>query len=138
VIVHVALATLGVVVAAMLVVLSRDSDLPALVPTALGAFTGALSGAGIALGLGFQSTTANIHSGYSFAGVGRWLVLAAGGGVIGAIGGGLLGRQRPGRRSTAFVLLAAAVVSAAGWVIAAARPTIDCDERPSFCEQRYG
>ena len=32
----------------------------------------------------------------------------------------------------------ATVLGAAGWLSSGARETIDCDDRPSFCEDRYG
>lgn len=103
----------------------------------LGVFAGAAAGAGILLGAIYQPTTANIHSGYSFAGVFEFLVLAFGGGVLGGAVGGAIGwRVMKGRRALA-VLVAFAIVGAAGWVVSSSRTTIDCDERESYCEDRY-
>lgn len=105
---------------------------------ALGAMSGGLGGAGILVGAIHQPTTANIHSGYSFAGVLEWLLLVAGGGLLGVVVGGALGWRLPRWRPALALLLAVALGGAVGWVVSSSRSTIDCDDRPSFCDERYG
>ncbi len=100
---------------------------------------GSAAGAGIALGLGHQPTTANIHSGYAFAGLFEALVLFVGGGLLGAGAGFLLGWSATRRRCVRGVVAALAVLGVAGvvgWSAMLARPTIDCDDS-SYCGSRY-
>ncbi len=136
--VHVALAGFGLLGPMLLVYLARQGELQRMVCVVVAGCSGAVSGAGLALGGWFQDTTANIHSGYSFAGVLQWLFLAVAGGIVGAVVGGLLGWWAPVRRRAVVVMVVLAVAAVPGWIVAAARPTIDCDDRPSFCSDRYG
>ena len=105
---------------------------------AVGAVSGLACGAGLALGGFFQSTTAYIDSGYSFASIGEWLGLAFTGGIVGVVAGLALARLARIWRPAVAVFALLAVVSTAGWIVAAARPEIDCEDNQSFCEQRYG
>ena len=104
----------------------------------IGALVGGIAGAGIAIGLFFQPTTANIHSGYSFAGVLEWVVLGFVGGWLGLLAGFLVGRRLPSWRPAFAVLLVLAVLGTTGWIVSGTRTTIDCDSHQDFCEQRYG
>src|SRR5688572_16692318 len=108
----------------MLIAYRRRGVLDAKAGMLFGPFSGPFCGAGIALGGFFQNTTANIHSGYSFAAVLEWLLLAAGGGVLGLATGIALGSAARGSRRAiaAFVVLTA--LATTGWIISAARPTI--------------
>ena len=106
--------------------------------TAVGAMSGLACGAGLAVGGFFQETTANIHSGYSFASMGTWLELAFLGGVPGLVVGVTLARLARRWRPAVAVFLLLAAVATGGWIISAARPSIDCDVRDDFCAERYG
>jgi hypothetical protein len=127
----------GLAPAMLLVVLDRRGVVERPVAVLLGVLGGAVGGSGLLLGAIHQPTTANIHSGYSFAGVLEWLLLCAVGVVVGGATGGLLGWLLPVWRGAVVVLLLLAGGGAAGWIVASSRTTIDCDERPSFCADRY-
>ena len=135
---HAVFAVLGLVPPLVLVVLDRRGVLDRTGATVLGAASGLGAGAGLALGAVFQPTTANIHSGYSFRGVFEWLLLAGGGGLVGAAAGAFAGRWSTRWRPAVAVVLVVAVTGAVGWLVSGDRETIDCDDRPSFCEDRYG
>ena len=121
----------------LLVVLDRRDELRRPATVVLGLFGGALAGAGVLIGGFHHPTTANIDSGHSFASVLEWVLLFVGGGLAGGVLGGVLGWHAPRHRVLAVVLLVLGGSGAAGWVLDSARPTIDCDDRPSFCDDRY-
>ena len=127
----------GLVPMVLLVVLDRRDVVERPAGLLLGLVGGAFGGAGVLLGALHQPTTANIHSGYSFAGVFEWLLLCAGGGILGGLVGGLLGASLRTWRAGLVLLLLLGGGGAAGWILSSARPTIDCDERQSYCEDRY-
>lgn len=102
-----------------------------------GGVVGAASGAGLAIGLGHQPTTANIDSGYSFASVAEWLVLAAFGGVPGSLVGLVVGFVVPRAKPVVAVFVVAALIGGVGWVVDGQRDVIDCDEDSSYCSDRY-
>ena len=104
----------------------------------VGVVSGMACGAGVAIGLFFQETTANIDSGYSFSSVGQWLSLAATGGAVGLVLGLLLARLARTWRPAVAAFLLFAIVATVGWVVAASRPVIDCDYNETFCAERYG
>ena len=131
-----AVATLGG--PAVLVLLDRRGERRRPATVVLGGFGGALAGAGVLIGAFHQSTTAYIDSGYSFASVVEWVVLAVGGGVAGALVGAALGWIAPGWRGAVVLLVLLGGAGAAGWIVDSSRPTIDCEERPAFCDERYG
>ena len=131
-------ALVTMIAPALLVVLDRRDELRRPATVLLGVFGGVLGGAGLFLGAFHQPTTANIHSGYSFAGLFEWVLLFAFGAVVGAVLGGLLGWHAPRHRALLVAFLALTGAGAAGWVLDSARPTIDCEDRPSFCDERYG
>ncbi len=121
----------------LLVLLDRREELRRPATVVLGVFGGALAGAGLLIGGFHQSTTAYIDSGYSFASVLEWVLLFACGATVGGVMGGALGWHAPRHRVLVAVLLVLAGAGAAGWVLDSARPTIDCEDRRSFCEDRY-
>lgn len=135
---HLVFGGWGFIAPVLLFQMTRKGPFRGRAASAVGAVSGATCGAGVAMGLFFQSTTANIHSGYSFAAVGEWLSLAAAGGAIGLAVGVVLARQARSWRPAVAVFLLLAVLAAAGWTLAAARPEIDCDDNPTFCAERYG
>ena len=127
----------GLAFVGVLGAVQRNGQLTRAAGVLLGVPAGAIAGAGVLLGALHQPTTANIHSGYSFAGVFEWLVLAAGGGLLGGGVGGAIGWRLRTWSAGLVVLLVVALGGAAGWVVSTSRATIDCDERPAFCSDRY-
>ena len=134
---HLFFAGVGLVGAWQLLRLTRSGTLGKREATFIGLIAGAVCGSGIALGIRFQSTEANIHSGFSFAAAVEWLFLAFVGGVLGLVFGILIARRAVNWRPAATIFLVFALLAATGWVVAAARPTIDCDENFEFCDARY-
>ena len=133
-----AIGAMALVLCGVLALIERAGGLSRSIAVLLAVPAGGISGAGVLLGLLHQPTTANIHSGYSFRGLLEWLVLAGAGGVLGAVAAGFVGWRLPSRRAGLVVLIVLAAVGLVGWAASGARPTIDCDDRPSFCEDRYG
>ena len=74
--VHLFLAGLGFLAPIQMHRALRDGWLTRKQAVILGILSGGTCGAGMLLGLRFQNTTANIHSGYSLAGIVEWFVLA--------------------------------------------------------------
>ena len=136
--VHLFLAGCGLIGPVLLLRRARTGALSREQAIIIGVLCGTAGGAGIALGIRFQNTEANIHSGWSFASTFEWLKLAFVGGALGAAVGALLGRLALTWRPAPAVFVAFALVAAAGWAISAARPTIDCDIDEAFCSARYG
>ncbi|MDQ3106762.1 MAG: hypothetical protein M3Q68_03040 [Actinomycetota bacterium] len=68
----------------------------------------------------------------------EWLLLAAAGGLAGLVLGALLGRASVTWRPALVLFLFLAGSAAAGWIVAGARETVDCEDGPSFCAARYG
>jgi hypothetical protein len=132
------LGALTLVPVVLLVVLARRDMLERPVTTLLAGLIGLLGGAGILVGAVYQPTTANIHSGYSMAGPLEWLLLSAGGGLVGAGAGAAVGWRLPSWRRGVALVVAVALAGVAGWVVSSLRTTIDCDERERYCERRYG
>jgi hypothetical protein len=135
---HLIFAGWGFVAPVMLRRMTRKGPFRDRAALMVGAVSGAACGAGVALGLFFQSTTASIDSGYSFGAVGRWLTLAATGGAVGLGAGLVLARLARSWRPALALFFVLAVVAAVGWAASAARPEIDCDHNPTFCSERYG
>lgn len=89
---HLVFAGWGFIAPVLLYDMRRKGQFRGRAAVIVGAVSGAACGAGAALGP-FQSTSANIHSGYSFAAVGDWLSTAAMGGGRGV--GGSPGQAVP-------------------------------------------
>lgn len=134
---HLVFAGWGFVAPLLLYDMGRKGQFRGRAATIVGVVSGAACGAGVALGLLFQSTSANIHSGYSFAAVWDWLSTAGMGGGVGVLVGAVLARLSRSWRPAVAIFLALSVVAAAGWTLSAARPEIDCDANPTFCADRY-
>ena len=134
---HLVVAGWGFVAPVLLFQMTGKGPFRGRAASIVGAVSGAACGAGVALGMFFQSTTANIHSGYSFAAIGEWFSIAAAGAAIGLAVGVVLARQARSWRPAAALFLILAFVAAGGWTLSAVRPEIDCDERPTFCAERY-
>jgi hypothetical protein len=132
------LAAVTLVGPALLIALSRREVLDRSAGVFLGAISGAAAGAGALVGMLHQPTTAYIDSGYSFASVLEWILLAAGGGIAGAVIGGLVGRRLPRWRAGVAVVAVLGVLGSTGWVVDGQRETIDCEDRADFCDRRYG
>ena len=133
----IAVGLFTLVPAVLLLVLDRRDAVERPAGVLLGLPAGAFGGAGLLLGAFHQPTTANIHSGYSFAGVFEWLLLCGAGVALGGAVGIAVGWRLRTWRAGLVVLLVLAGAGAAGWVVSSARTTIDCDDRPSFCSERY-
>jgi hypothetical protein len=134
---HLAVIVLGLLTPTALVLVDlRDGTLNRSATFITGGLIGATAGAGVALGLWFQPTTANIESGFAGESIVEWLRLATVGGVLGCAAVLVVLRFMRDRRAGAL-LVGLAVVGAAGLGIAGSRATIDCDARPAYCSERY-
>lgn len=134
---HLLLAGFGLAGTGILMALARRDDLQRKTGMLVGAFSGPFCGAGLLVGGFFQPTTANIHSGYSFAPVLEWLLLASGGGLLGLAAGVALGSAAATRRAAVVAFVVLALASSGGWVVSGARHEIDCDDDVAFCSARY-